>query len=264
MTPFAKFPDLLPRLGSALVLLGVGGGAVWAGGLWFTVVVAIAVALMMWELHHILAPMQTGAQGGALAMLAGGAVLLSGLVPIGYVLPMALAPSFVGLSAFKANRRTFAFYGALIVLAGFGLLHFRAAFGLPWVLWLLLVVIVTDIAGYFAGRALGGPKFWPSVSPKKTWSGTVAGWLGAGLVGWIFVAILNASPQIVGLSIAMSMAAQMGDISESAIKRKVGVKDASNLIPGHGGLLDRFDGLLGAAVLLLVVEQMVDFPPLGQ
>ena len=73
----------------------------------------------------------------------------------------------------------------------------------------------------------------------------------------------DASSQIIGLSIALSMAAQMGDISESAVKRKVGVKDASNLIPGHGGLLDRFDGMLGAAVLLLLVEQMVGFPPVA-
>ena len=128
-------------------------------------------------------------------------------------------------------------------------------------LWLALVVIVTDVAGYFAGRFIGGPKFWPRVSPKKTWSGTVAGWVGAGVVGLIFMAQPGVGAEVVGISIAISMASQMGDIAESAMKRKMGVKDSSNLIPGHGGVFDRFDGMLGASVFLLMIEQIVDFPP---
>jgi phosphatidate cytidylyltransferase len=129
--------------------------------------------------------------------------------------------------------------------------------------WLLFVVIVTDVAGYFAGRMLGGPKFWPRVSPKKTWSGTIAGWIGAALVGWIFGALYNGGPYVIYISVAVALGSQLGDIAESAIKRHVGVKDSSSLIPGHGGLLDRFDGMLGAALLLIIIEMFVNFPPVA-
>ena len=105
----------------------------------------------------------------------------------------------------------------------------------------------------FAGRMIGGPKFWPAVSPKKTWSGTIAGWIGAGALGAAFMPITGAGATLILISMATSFASQMGDIAESAIKRKMGVKDSSRLIPGHGGVLDRFDGLIGAALLALVV-----------
>ncbi len=107
----------------------------------------------------------------------------------------------------------------------------------------------------------GGPKFWPKVSPKKTWSGTVAGWVGAGLIGWGFVGVEGAGLGLIGVSVSLAMAAQMGDIAESAIKRKMGVKDSSALIPGHGGVMDRFDGMVGAAVLLLVAGPLAAVPP---
>ena len=99
-------------------------------------------------------------------------------------------------------------------------------------LWLVLLVAATDILGYFAGRILGGPKFWPRVSPKKTWSGTVAGWIGAALIGWVFMARTGSGVELIAISVALSMASQMGDIAESAIKRHVGVKDSSTCCPG--------------------------------
>jgi phosphatidate cytidylyltransferase len=111
------------------------------------------------------------------------------------------------------------------------------------------IVVVSDVAGYFAGKALGGPKFWPRISPKKTWSGTVAGWIGAGLVGAVFADPTGAGLALVPVSVLVGFAGQMGDIAESAAKRMQGVKDSSNLIPGHGGVLDRFDAMLGAALM---------------
>lgn len=261
--PLSRFPDLVPRVASASVMAAVGLAAIWAGGYWFLALVTLAIGVMIWELHRMLAPPEQASHALPMALVAALAVWLSGVLPTADVLPLALAPGFVGISILPVNRRIFGGYAVLVVLAGFGVIHMRADFGLIWMLWLLLVVVATDVAGYFAGRLLGGPKFWPKVSPKKTWSGTIAGWVGAALVGAAFVIWADASSQIIGLSIALSMAAQMGDISESAVKRKVGVKDASNLIPGHGGLLDRFDGMLGAAVLLLLVEQMVGFPPVA-
>ena len=122
------------------------------------------------------------------------------------------------------------------------------------------VVIVTDIFGYFAGKSFGGPKFWPKISPKKTWSGTVAGWIGAALVGFVFMLFTDAGLWIIVISMVLSFAGQMGDIAESALKRRMGVKDSSTLIPGHGGLFDRFDALLGASLFLIIVADIADVP----
>jgi len=115
------------------------------------------------------------------------------------------------------------------------------------------VVVASDVLGYFAGRMLGGPKFWPAISPKKTWSGTVAGWIGAALVGLVVVLATGASWALVPFSALVAFAGQMGDIAESWVKRRAGVKDASALIPGHGGVLDRFDALIGAVVLVMAL-----------
>ena len=102
-----------------------------------------------------------------------------------------------------------------------------------------------------------GPKFWPKVSPKKTWSGTVAGWVGAAAVGYGFHAAGQGPVALVWVSPLIAFAGQLGDIAESAIKRRAGVKDSSSLIPGHGGLLDRFDALAFAAVLTAVLHIFV-------
>lgn len=151
------------------------------------------------------------------------------------------------------------FYGVAILLAGAALIWLRCQpQGLVLTLWLLAVVIASDIMGYFAGRLLGGPKFWPRISPKKTWSGTIAGWMGALIVGWAFSGALGSV--VILFSPIVAFAGQMGDIAESAIKRRVGVKDSSNLIPGHGGVLDRFDAVI-LAVLVVVGVQML-FPQL--
>ena len=149
----------------------------------------------------------------------------------------------------------------MILLAGFGLVQIRDDMGFGWLMWLVLVVVTTDVVGYFAGRAIGGPKFWPRVSPKKTWSGTAAGWVGAAIIGALFSFNAGIGLQLIGISIAVSMASQMGDMAESGMKRRLGVKDSSTLIPGHGGLLDRFDGMLGASVFLLIIGQFIGFPP---
>jgi phosphatidate cytidylyltransferase len=167
----------------------------------------------------------------------------------------------LGLGRMERGGVTYAVFTAFILLAGYGLMSLRDDFGLTWMVWLLLVVVVTDIAGYFAGRLIGGPKLWPRVSPKKTWSGTVAGWVGSSVVAVLFASNTQAGIGLIGVSIAVSMASQIGDIAESAIKRRAGVKDSSRLIPGHGGLLDRFDGMLGAALFIVIAGQLVGFPP---
>ena len=134
-----------------------------------------------------------------------------------------------------------------------GLAWVRATHGQGTAWWIVILVVVSDVLGYFVGRSLGGPKFWPAISPKKTWSGTAAGWIGAALLGLILVILGRAGPGVIVIGPVLAFAGQMGDIAESWIKRRVGVKDSSRLIPGHGGLMDRFDamsGSLAAATLL--------------
>ena len=254
-----KFSDLWVRMASGAVIAVVGLTCVWLGGLPFMMLCCLLVAALVWELVLMLG----GGPRRALMLGAGAAVafLAARFLPLGVGLPFILLPSIAGIALLPRNRTLYITFSALIVIAAYGLAVQRVDFGFTWMLWLALVVIVTDVAGYFAGRVFGGPKFWPRVSPKKTWSGTVAGWVAAGLVGAYFLRIPGVGLEVVGISIALSMASQMGDIAESAMKRKMGVKDSSNLIPGHGGVFDRFDGMLGASVFLLLIEQIVDFPP---
>ena len=127
-------------------------------------------------------------------------------------------------------------------------------FGLAAIVLLFALVWVTDILGYFVGRWVGGPKLWRPVSPAKTWSGAIGGLVGAMLVG-LAAGWLARLPYLVTVCIGLllSIAAQTGDLTEFAVKRRFGVKDASHLIPGHGGLMDRLDGFLAAALVAAVI-----------
>ncbi|MGB3556533.1 MAG: phosphatidate cytidylyltransferase [Jannaschia sp.] len=254
-----RFQDLVPRLGTAIFLLLIGGVAIWGGGLWFVALISICVAVMLWELATML---RCGPKRARLmALVGGGALFAANVIPVGFGLPLLMLVPMTGIAFIRRHRRIMVGFSAAIVLAGLSLTQHLTQFGLEWMLWLIAVVVISDVAGYFAGRMLGGPKFWPRVSPKKTWSGTIAGWIGAAAVGGIWAVWLDAGWEILGISVALAMMAQMGDIAESAVKRKMGVKDSSNLLPGHGGLFDRFDAMLGAALMLLVIESLSEFPP---
>ena len=258
--PSKKWNDLGPRFVSAVVMIAVGLLSVWIGGYLFHVLIAAVCGIMVWELVSMLDSNRSKSP-----LLLGGVAAICTLavveIPTALAMPLVLAPSMLGLGRMEKGGVTYAVFAALIILAGFGMVELRDDFGMLWMLWLVMVVVVTDIAGYFAGRLIGGPKFWPKVSPKKTWSGTASGWVGAAVVGLIFSFNTGFGLQLVGISVALSMASQMGDMAESGMKRKMGVKDSSALIPGHGGLLDRFDGMLGAAVFLLIVGPLIGFPP---
>jgi phosphatidate cytidylyltransferase len=125
--------------------------------------------------------------------------------------------------------------------------------GLAALILVLLVVWATDIGGYFAGRAIGGPKLWPRVSPKKTWAGALGGFAASLAVSAGFVAFGFGKvwPMLL-LAAVLSIASQLGDLFESAVKRRFGVKDSSHIIPGHGGLLDRLDGFVAAIALAAI------------
>ncbi len=255
----AKWDDLTVRITSAVIMTFVGAVGVILGGHWFQMMVVFVTAVMVWELWMMIRP-ESATSGMLLAALV--ASVMSGQLLDETWLGLALflvVPS-VGAFYLRKEKVTFFFFALGIQVAGWGLVSFRSDYGFTWILWLMTVVIATDVFGYFAGRTLGGPKFWPSISPKKTWSGTSAGWIAAGVVGFIFTLFTNAGWSIVWISMVLSFASQMGDIAESALKRRMRVKDSSTLIPGHGGLFDRFDALLGAALFMLLVAYVFNVP----
>ncbi|MGB3316610.1 MAG: phosphatidate cytidylyltransferase [Albidovulum sp.] len=258
--PSGKWADLAPRLISGAVMALGGLALIWMGGVWFAGLAIVAAGLMVWELAAM-----TDRGRPSEAVLFG----LLASVALGLVLythnplhmPLLALPVLAGLlRPARPMKLDYAIYAAMIMAASYGLVAFREGYGMLWLLWLILVVVVTDIAGYFAGRVFGGPKFWPRFSPKKTWSGTASGWVAAAIVGVIFLQISTAGRDLIWISALLAFASQLGDIAESAIKRRAGVKDSSNLIPGHGGLMDRFDGVLGAALFMLLVAQLTDVP----
>jgi phosphatidate cytidylyltransferase len=166
-------------------------------------------------------------------------------------------------SHFSASRSSGAFAAwmlaglvyAGILLLGPVALRRDPEFGFAAILFLFAVVWITDIAAYFTGRALGGPKLWPAVSPKKTWSGAIGGVVGAVTAGLLVLWLmgLGVAPMLVIVAAGLSVVSQAGDLIESSIKRYFGAKDASHLIPGHGGLMDRLDGFLTAVLAAVMV-----------
>jgi len=167
----------------------------------------------------------------------------------------------VAVGAVTPERRIWAIagfgYAAVAELASI-LLRLDPKMGFTALMFVLLVVWATDIGGYFAGRSIGGPKLWPRVSPKKTWAGALGGFVASLAVAAGFAALdpNKADPQLMLqmtslllLGAVLSIASQLGDLFESAVKRRFGVKDSSHIIPGHGGLLDRLDGFVAAVAL---------------
>ena len=250
--PSGKWADLRTRLLSAILMIAVGAVEIWLGGLAFSAMVVVLTGVMIWELATMTAPARQRspvmlALAAALALVA--ALVLKTEVAILFL----VVPSVALFLTPRRDRRLAGGYALAIMLAGYGWIELRTVGGTQVILWLVAVVVASDVLGYFAGRMLGGPKFWERVSPKKTWSGTVAGWIGAALVGLVVVLAAGASWMLVPVSALVAFAGQMGDIAESWVKRRAGVKDASNLIPGHGGVLDRFDALIGAVVVVMAL-----------
>jgi phosphatidate cytidylyltransferase len=139
--------------------------------------------------------------------------------------------------------------GALLVIRA------KEPDGVFLILWMVLVVVATDVGAYFVGRAVGGPKLWPAVSPGKTWSGALGGLAAAALTGLLFGSAMDWNPIRIGfLSVGLSVCGQAGDLLESAVKRRFGVKDASALIPGHGGVMDRLDAIMGGVWFFAICD----------
>lgn len=261
--PKGKFSDLFLRIVSAIVMVAIGGIVFWKGGEYVVVLLVVVGGFMSWEFRRLILPDATNSDTGLWVMVAGtaGAVIAANLFGFIFAFPMVILAAVI-LWQIKHKRPVWMVSGMLYLATPLAaLLVVRETQGLGPVLWLIGVVIASDVGGYFVGRSFGGPKFWPAISPKKTWSGTIGGWALALVVGFIYwlanseIGILTA----LGFSVVLAMAAQGGDLFESWLKRKAGVKDASNLIPGHGGFLDRFDGLLAATSVYMILHLLGAF-----
>lgn len=237
----AGVTDLPVRLASAIVMLVLAGGALWLGGWFWTAFVVLLAGGVIWEWNKLIERFGLSGFGetlwffGGVIYIGGAAYAMMAVRNGRQVLP--LDPDFAG-------------YAPLGVLVGF-----------------LLPVVAVDVGAYFAGRAIGGPKIAPKISPAKTWAGLAGGALFASLVGVVaevidigpgalipgYPAIALAGAVLGGVFIAVL--AQAGDFFESWMKRRAGVKDSGALIPGHGGLFDRLDGFISVFFTLFLIEQ---------
>ncbi len=262
--PSGSFADLRTRVLSAIAMAVVGLIAIWAGGITFLVLLSSVAGLMIWELLKMLGPDLSRVKVILLSLVGGAAILPAGADPqLLTMIALLLAP-VLGMVSLNKDRALFLVYSIAILFAVAAFFGLRESGGLIWTVWLILVVIAADVGGYFFGRIIGGPKILPIISPKKTWSGILGGWLLAGIVGAIFwLTVEGASGVLISFSVFVAFASQIGDIAESAIKRHSGVKDSSSLIPGHGGVLDRFDALIGASLVVFTAELLVGLSAFG-
>ena len=251
MTALGAWSDLLPRLGTAIILLGFAAVALLMGGIFFKCLLLIAVVLIHWELGQMLNPMSQQSRHFAASFALGTFLLTLTTVSLGWALIWMILGAAIQPLFFYVHKRTGFIVSLAVFFAGFVLVSLRDTAGVGIVCWLLALVIMTDLGGYFGGRIIGGPKLVPRFSPRKTWSGAVIGWAFAiGLSFWVAEMVLQglSLTSIIGLTIILSIMSQVGDICESALKRACNVKDSSHLLPGHGGLMDRFDGTVGATL----------------
>ncbi len=257
-----KFSELPARLASALVLIPAALAMVWYGSWWLAIGCAIFAGIMLWEYCTISATPHRG-------ILAGGGALFGLSLALGtYVWPLLLVV-FMVVFAILASRgaRMGSFIGA------FGVVYVCAMVGSlyglregPWdgralTLYAMSFVWASDAAAYFGGRALGGPRLLPRESPNKTWIGAISGVIACAVCGYFAAQIQQTSSAVwIMAGIAVSVVAQSGDLFESGLKRRFKVKDSGRILPGHGGLLDRVDGL--GAVATVFFASFLLFPQL--
>lgn len=258
--PAGRGGDLKHRTASALVLVPLVLALTYVGGWPFALLWLLAGLAI---LHEWAAMVRLGSRAAWLAL--GAAVLAGGLALLmldnrSYALSAVLLGA--ALAALAVPRQSAWSLSGVLVAAAAALpivaLRGEGALGLKAVLFIYAVVWATDIFAYFVGRTLRGPKLWPQVSPNKTWSGAIGGAV-AGLAAGVAVAAFGGVGNLlpVGLiALVLSAVSQAGDLAESAVKRRCGVKDASRLIPGHGGLLDRLDGFAAAALAALLLAEL--------
>ncbi|PWC51818.1 phosphatidate cytidylyltransferase [Azospirillum sp. TSA6c] len=237
-------------------------GAVWAGGWVFHALIAFGSVIAVSEWTSIV----PSARRLPARLMATIGILVALMVQIvaGPAAGLGAAAAFAVLTAIVGggSDRGLLGFGVLYVAAGMaGLMWLRDLpdSGLSLFLFVLFAIWATDIGAYAAGRSIGGPKLAPRISPKKTWAGLIGGMAASALFGWLVALAFGAARPDIALAVgaATAVVGQAGDLFESAVKRRYNVKDSGQLIPGHGGILDRIDGLLAAAPVLALFHAAV-------
>jgi phosphatidate cytidylyltransferase len=239
---------LRQRILSALILAPLALAMVWFSAWTFAALVAVAGGLMGWEWSRLCLG-GFGRSGIVMACMAVAIAVLGTLAPVAGLAVIAVAAVLAPTVDRVAGRSPlWLVAGAIYIgLPSLALVWLRAQ-GRETLIWLLLVVWATDVGAYAAGCSIGGPKLWPKISPKKTWAGLAGGIALATLIGAVAARFAGIDPFVLaGVSGGLAVVAQAGDLAESCVKRHFGVKDSSGIIPGHGGVLDRLDGLLAAS-----------------
>ena len=255
--------NLALRVLSAIILAPLAIGAAYVGSWPFALFWTMAALAVLWEWIKLVAGpghvLMFSTCAAAIAVAAIGELRHHPVASL-LIVGLGLLASFIFA---PQTRRVWiaagvAYAGSMLLAPLY--LRFDPNYGFQAVLLLFAIVWTTDVLGYFAGRAIGGPKLSPSVSPKKTWSGAIAGAIGAMLAAIAMVHVLDAFQlgrfhpgQWAAIGLVLSVVAQVGDLLESWIKRRFGAKDASQLIPGHGGVMDRLDGFWAAALVGCVI-----------
>ncbi len=245
-----KWSDFGVRLASSAILAPIALAALWYGGpAWQGLIVLIMLGLAM-EWTRL-----SGLAHGNIALPVALLTIWALSIPFGWMAVALAAGLFILLTAWR-----FGWFAALgipyIGIGGFSVLWLRLSEtdGPRVTAFLVVVVWTTDIGAYFCGRLFGGRRLAPRISPGKTWSGSLGGLLLGGLAGALVMSGgRGIDPGPLLLAVLLSLAAQAGDLLESAIKRRLGVKDSGRTIPGHGGLFDRLDGFLAAAPTAVVL-----------
>jgi phosphatidate cytidylyltransferase len=258
--PSSHFSDLPKRLLSGVVMIALALWSLFEGGLVFDVFWLMAALLIFWEWQRIVGPRALLPR-----LLVGGVSLLAsaGLARLHHF-DFSLLALFVGGVAVaimapvgqKIWHSCGVVYAGALILSLYVLRH-SVLDGFEAIVWLFALVWGTDVMAYIGGRIMGGPKLWPRVSPSKTWSGFITGITSGALLGVVVLFLLSSSTlslaKVFVLGLLTCAVAQGGDLLESSIKRHFGVKDASHLIPGHGGLMDRLDGFITASVFAAAI-----------
>jgi phosphatidate cytidylyltransferase len=248
--------NLLTRVLAALVLVPVAIAVAYAGGwLWLGLVVFAAIGLYVeWLMIVGTGRDRRAAAAGIITLVLAAAGLALGRIEVSLAV---VVLGVIVVALLSSERRGWIALGlcyASAALVASVLLRLDHVWGFTALMLVLLIVWMTDIGGYFTGRALGGPKLWPRISPKKTWAGAVGGFIASLAVAAGFAALgFGKMTPLLLLAAALSGVSQAGDLFESAVKRRFGVKDSSHIIPGHGGLLDRLDGFVFAVVMAALI-----------
>jgi phosphatidate cytidylyltransferase len=247
--------NLLMRVMVAAVLAPLAIAIAYVGGFFWIALVTLAVIglYVEWLMVVGLAREMRVVVCGIAALALAGVCFAIGRIEIALVI---LGIGLLATALIAPERRNWVAAGFLYAAAAQTasiLVRLDAAKGFVALMFVLLIVWVTDSGGYFAGRGIGGPKLWPRVSPKKTWAGAIGGFAASLIVAACFASLdLGKTGPLLLLGGMLSIVSQLGDLFESAVKRRFGVKDSSHVIPGHGGLLDRLDGFVAAIVVATI------------